>query len=394
MTSFSYIDEKYIKQLSMYTNRFREVGNGTYNVRCFLCGDSEKSAIKARGYFYKTDKNSWRYKCHNCAANISLAKALKELSPSLYDEYRFEYFKENGGEVHEKKLPKKEIAETVFKPTNTKDKLLTNTILSEMKTISSLDSCNPGYKYIMNRSIPLEKMDKLFFTDSLQDIVKHIPAYQIDKVPKMSGIIIPYFSDDGILENFQIRNIDPISKMRYLTYDITEKPSHVYNLENVVSGIPVYVFEGAFDSMFCENGVAASGSSIFQKLSKIKEKNKDVVVVFDNDYKTNKEILKLLNDVIERGYSVVLFDSEMNGYKDINAFAKAKNKNKKEITEYLQKCTYSEMAAKFVLANQRKNRGSISWVNDSTDLTVKQKQSKTKRKSELQAKRKNSVFTI
>ncbi len=396
MATFSYIDEKYIKQLSMYVNRFREVGNGTYNCRCSICGDSAKSVIKARGYFYQSETGKWRYKCHNCSVNISLGEFLKTISQSLYDEYRFEYFTENGGKVKSKKevVVPIEKSYSEIKKIESKEESITARIINSIKRLSDLPDDNEGVKYIISRSIPKENMEKLFYTENLQEVVKYIPEYKDGKIQKMAGIIIPYFSDSGILENFQIRNIDQKSNMRYLTYDIVESPTHIFNLENINSTDPVYVFEGAFDSMFCHNGVAASGSSIFQKLSKIKEKNENIIIVFDNDYKTNPEIFKLLSDVIEKNYSVVLFDNDMQGYKDINKFAQEKNKSKEEITEYLKKCTYSEMAAKMVLANQKKNRGSIAWVSKSLNSTQSKNQKKTNEKLQYPGKRKNSVFTI
>lgn len=386
MTTYSYIDEKYIRQLSSYVDRFKDVGNGTYNSRCPYCGDSQKSLLKARGYFYISGNNRWRFKCHNCAINVSLSNILNFLSPSLYEEYRFEYFKENAPET--KKVKNTDKAKTEVKEltvTDTNTVILNKKILSHMTLLVDLPDDNPGVAYIKGRNIPEERLCKLYYTEDLKSIVKLIPSYKDAKIPNMSGVIIPYF-DQGILQCFQIRNIDPNSKMRYLTYDITENASHIYNFENINAVDNVYVFEGAFDSMFCHNAVAASGASIMQKLSKIKEINKRVIIVFDNDYKTNKEIGILLTAIIDNGYSVVLYNEEMNGYKDINQFAVSKNKSVEEITEYLQSCIYTDLNAKLFLASQKKNRGSMSWLGDSSEKSVKTRKTKAGHVS--------SVFTI
>lgn len=376
MTTYSYIDEKYIRQLSSYVDRFKDVGNGTYNSRCPYCGDSQKSLLKARGYFYISTNNRWRFKCHNCAINVSLSNILNFLSPSLYEEYRFEYFKENAPETKKvKNTDKQKVDIKEHTVIDTAAVLLNNKILSHMTLLVDLPDDNPGVAYIKSRHIPEDRLCKLYYTDNLKSIVKLIPAYKDAKIMNMSGIIIPYF-DQGILQCFQIRNIDKSSKMRYLTYDITENASHIYNFENINTVDNVYVFEGAFDSMFCHNAVAASGASIMQKLSKIKEINKRVVIVFDNDYKTNKEIGELLMATIDSGYSIVLYNDEMNGYKDINQFAVGKNKSVEEITEYLQSCTYSDLNAKLFLASQKKNRGSMSWLGDSSEKSVKSRKIK------------------
>lgn len=387
--NFAYIDEKYIRQTSMYLNRFRDVGNGTYNCRCPYCGDSQKSELKARGYFYTTDKGAWRYKCHNCAINVSIPSFLKYLAPSLYSEYTFEYFKERDGDkpkfVRKKKEePKKEVI-------TSKDKQVTDKVLSSLTSIKRLGDENIGVKYLKDRQIPLNRMNQLYYAESLKDVVQHIPGYDIDRVPDIAGIILPYFNGD-VMESFQIRNIDSKSNMRYLTYDIVSKPTHIFNLDHINSIDRVYVFEGAFDSMFCENAVAASGSSIMQKLDRIKEVNDDVVVVFDNDYKTNKDIYPLLIQVIDAGYKVVLFDEEMQGFKDINQFAINKNKTTTEITEYMSKCTRSGMDAKLILASHKRTRGSIKWANETTS-TPKAKHWKTNNDS-LKVGRKDSLFKI
>lgn len=389
--NFAYIDEKYIRQSSMYLNRFRDVGNGTYNARCPYCGDSNKSELKARGYFYTTTNGIWRYKCHNCAVNVSIPSFIKFLAPSLYSEYTFEYFKERDGDKPKFIRKKKESAPANTRPKK-QEEIISEKVLSSMQSIRRLDDENLGVKYLKERRIPLDRMNQLYYTDNLKDVVANIPNYDIERVPNIAGIILPYFNNDQVLESFQIRNIDSKSNMRYLTYDIIEKPSHIFNLHNINAVDQVYVFEGAFDSMFCDNGVAASGASIMQKLDQIKEVNENVTIVFDNDYKTNKDIFPLLVQVIDAGYSVVLFDDEMNGYKDINQFALNKNKSTTEITEYLLKCTKTGIDAKLVLASHKRTRGSIKWANEIIS-TPNAKRRKTNNDS-LKVARRDSIFKI
>jgi hypothetical protein len=380
--SYPYIDEKYIKLVGMYTNRFREVGNGTYNCRCIFCGDSAKSEYKARGYFYLNDNNNWRYKCHNCAINITVGAFIREASLQLYQEYRYEYFLETKPKNIRKKEEKKDIE---YKSENIKLKLLSNKILSMIIPLCDLDEDNPGYKYIKDRNIPESRMERLYYIENLKEVASHIEEYDAEKIPEISGIAIPYFNDDGILTSFQLRNIDPTSNMRYLTYDLTPDANHIYNLENISCEEPVYVFEGAFDSMFCNNAVAASGASIFQKLSIIKEKNDNVVIVFDNDYKTNKEIRKLLTNIINKNYPVVLYDSSMDNFKDINEFVNKTKMNVDQVTSYLKKCTCTQLDAKFQLAQTSGKKRNDLWLNQ----TTKTKKSKTKIYS-----KDNSPFTI
>ena len=69
------------------------------------------------------------------------------------------------------------------------------------------------------------------------------------------------------------------------------------------------------------------------------------------------------------------------------------NKSKKEITEYLQKCTYSNLSATLHLASQTKNRGTIQWAEESQNSIPQRKRQKTNKNSQW-AERKNSPFII
>lgn len=354
--SFSYISEKYIKQLALYTDQFTDNGNDTFNCRCKYCGDSATCAYKARGYFYKTKSNNWRYKCHNCAINKSISDYLKDIEPSLHKEYVMEIFKEKGGNGNSYKKEIKEETPHVLqcneRERTFKESIYTSTInniMTHVINISDLNTNHIAYQYLTKRCIPINRMKELYYIESLKDVVACIPQYKDKNVPDMNGIMIPYY-EDNILSGFQIRNLDNNSKMRYLTYDIFDT-DHIYNINNIKKDSPIYVFEGAFDSMFCTNGVSASGASIIQKLNRIKSINENVVVVFDNDYKTNNEILKLVHEVIDFGYSVVIYDKKMDHIKDINKYVTMMNKSVKDIDQYLKSNTYKGLQARLQLSN-------------------------------------------
>lgn len=342
MSQFNYIDEQYIKQMNMYTELFTDLGNDTYNCRCPICGDSAKSKLKARGFFYKSENGNWRYKCHNCAINISFYDFIEKVAPSLVDSYKFEVFTE-----------RKSYNQIFKKRNNTpKKKVVVQKKKIDVSTIKRIDMSvdNEFTQYLKGRGIPIEAAERLYYTEDIEPFVRSIESYDGKNVGIKKGILIPYFNSKGKLNAFQIRNVDKRSKMRYLTYDISDS-NHIYNLNKIIPNEPVYVFEGAFDSMFCVNGVAASGSSIFQKLKVIESVNDDVVVVFDNDYKTNPTIYDLLMNVISKGYKVVLFDNQIKHYKDINEFAYKENKGVDYITAYLKSCTMEGLQAELYIAD-------------------------------------------
>lgn len=346
----NYIDEKYIKMMGMYVDRFTDLGNDSYNCRCPICGDSQKSKTKARGFFYKSEKGNWRYKCHNCAINISFYEFFERVAPSMFSDYKFEIFNEK------KEFSKRFNTTRKVQPTTIKSKL--NKFDINLFNKVDMSKSNEFTSYLKDRKIPINMAERLYYTDNLEPIAHKIVGYENKDIHINKGIIIPYYDDKGNFESFQIRNIDKKSELRYLTYDVNPS-KHIFNLSHITSNQRVFVFEGAFDSMFCKNAVCASGSSIFNKLNVIKEINPDVAVVFDNDFRTNTVIYDLLMKVIKSGYKVVIFDDRMRGYKDINEYAKGANKTVDEITDYLNSCVYEGLTAELHIADIFKKMKSL-----------------------------------
>ena len=85
----SYIDLKYINEISGRLSQFKKKGDYLYNFRCPHCGDSKKSKTKARAYLYRV-KNDMFFKCHNCNEGQSLTNFLKFLDNKKYEEYLLE----------------------------------------------------------------------------------------------------------------------------------------------------------------------------------------------------------------------------------------------------------------------------------------------------------------
>ncbi len=88
----SYIDLKYINEISARLSQFKKKGDYLYNFRCPHCGDSKKSKTKARAYLYRV-KNDMFFKCHNCGEGQSLTNFLKFLDVKKYEQYLLERYK-------------------------------------------------------------------------------------------------------------------------------------------------------------------------------------------------------------------------------------------------------------------------------------------------------------
>jgi hypothetical protein len=86
---------------------------------------------------------------------------------------------------------------------------------------------------------------------------------------------------------------------------------------------PVYVVEGPIDSLFLDNCVAASTSSLTlvkDALDKSFPAKIEYIFICDND-KRNKEIIDILKNIIDGGEKVVIFPNNITE-KDINDMAK------------------------------------------------------------------------
>ena len=88
-----YLDKKYINLVSSSLEKFKWKKGNLANCRCPICGDSELNKNKARGYFFSSD-NTYFYKCHNCGASYNIYKFLEIMSPSLFQQYCLEQFKD------------------------------------------------------------------------------------------------------------------------------------------------------------------------------------------------------------------------------------------------------------------------------------------------------------
>ena len=87
----SYIDLKFIDELSLRLSQFKKKGDYLFNFRCPHCGDSKKSKTKARAYFYRI-KNDMFFKCHNCGEGQNLQNFIKYIDPSMSERYNGDVF--------------------------------------------------------------------------------------------------------------------------------------------------------------------------------------------------------------------------------------------------------------------------------------------------------------
>ena len=321
----SYIDLKFINDLSGRLSQFKKKTDYLFNFRCPHCGDSQKSKTKARAYLYRI-KNDMFFKCHNCGQGQNLANFIKFVDPKLYEQYLLERYKKSAPATPKPKFD--------FKPT----KFTNQTPIDDLKSIKDLPEDHPARLYCMNRKIPEKYFDKLFLSDKFMTLVNEVKpnTYKITK--DHPRLIIPFYDTTGKVFAFQGRAFGK-EQPKYLTIKLDENKQKVYGLDKVNFQQPIYITEGPIDSLFIDNCLAAGGADLFLK-NKIP--NENITYIFDNEPR-NKEIVKRMYKVIEQDFNVVIWPEDLQ-LKDVNDMIMS-GLTKFELQDIISNNTYSKLSA-------------------------------------------------
>ena len=333
-----FIDRSFLLQLSSRLGRFAQKKDDLYNFRCPLCGDSQKNKTKSRGYVYRK-KNDYFYMCHNCGVSTTFFNFLKQVDPSLVQEYQLERYK-NGENGHSNfKKPEFEEAKTrpVFRQS------------LELPSIDSLPAAHFAKVYVNQRKIPEALQSQLYYAE---DFAAFVQSMGIEK-ELMQGdkrLVIPFYDKDKNLIAFQGRALGE-SKLRYITVKLLDDNKKIYGLDRLSDDEEkrIYVVEGPIDSMFLENAVATADSNL-ESVADTLDKSK-VVLIFDNEPR-NKEIVKQIEKAIDNHFHVVIWP-EMIVEKDINDMILS-SFSPDEIQDIIDKNTFVNLRAKFEFINWKK----------------------------------------
>jgi len=299
----SFIDTKYIGLISSRLDKFTQKNSKNYEFRCWYCGDSKKSQSKKRGNLYQIG-TSYNYKCFNCGKSVSFSTFLKDLDPSLHDQYILEKYKETGP-----RLKKVEI-----KPKNETPKLRIIKKYFDLPLISQLNKEHFAKQYLENRKIPKHYLDELYFCEKFKEWT-NTQKHTFDKVEYDEPRIIIPLINKGEIFGFQGRSLNKNSKVKYITIILDDAPPKIYNLDKPDYKKTVYVVEGPIDSMFLDNSIAMVGADI-DKMFFLSNFETDFVMVYDNE-KRNKQIVDRMEKAIEMRLPIVIWPNDLK-QKDIN----------------------------------------------------------------------------
>ena len=213
----SYIDLKYINEVSGRLSQFKKKGDYLYNFRCPHCGDSKKSKTKARAYLYRV-KNDMFFKCHNCGEGQSLTNFLKFLDNKKYEQYLLERYKGSAPSTPQPKF-------NDFKP-----KFKEIDILDGLTAVSELKEDHPVKQYVIKRKIPESYHSKLFLCNKFMAFVnKAKPNTFSHTKGEHPRLIIPFYDINNKVFAFQGRAFGK-EQPKYLTVKLDENKQKVYGI--------------------------------------------------------------------------------------------------------------------------------------------------------------------
>ena len=315
----------------------------TLNHRCPYCGDSAKNTYKARGYHFQVGQN-FVYKCHNCGKSTSSVNFLKDHFPMIHKEYIKEWLKENGKAPRQKKMP----SANEFKFTPREEVL-------NMKRIDLTAVCfranekGVARDFLESRKIPESKIQDLWFVPQAQTLGLLSDKYKDRVLGDDPRVVIPFFDESGELVGISGRAIND-SPLRYLTMRFLDDVPLIYNIDKVDKSKTIYVTEGPIDSLFLPNAISVGGSDFKKIDDSIKE---NAILIYDNEPR-NTEILKKINEVIDLGWSVCIWDDRrVSDIKDINDMV-LNGLSQDEIVDIITSNTYSGLSAKVKLKEYAK----------------------------------------
>ena len=298
-----FIDRNFLLQVSPKLQRFSKKKDDLYNFRCPLCGDSQKNKLKSRGYIFRK-KNDYFYMCHNCGVSTTFYNFLKQVEPTLIQEYQLERYK--NGETGNNNYTKPEFQEIKQEAPKFKKAL-------ELPSIDSLPEAHFAKNYVQQRRIPETFSSQLYYAEDFREFVTTLGIEKEGLHKDDKRLVIPFYDREKNLVAIQGRSLGE-SKLRYITLKLHDDNKKVFGLDRIDEDKLIYVVEGPIDSMFLENAVATADSNL-ESITDVLDKSK-VALVFDNEPR-NKEIVAKMEKAIDNHFNVVIWP-EMIEKKDIN----------------------------------------------------------------------------
>lgn len=334
---------RYANLLGPFLERYKVQKNQPFlaSCRCPFCHDSQKKANKKRGYIFQDTKNAGlhlMYFCHNCSASFGFAAFLEQINPLLYREYKFERFRASAPVQPVKAWPKSDYHIDITK-IGTK-RFQKAPALKAIPSVSQLPQNHKARLYVQSRKIPPESHYRLFYAPKFFKWTNQFTDenFDLEKIKDEPRLILPMIDQTGYLFGYQGRSFAENAQLRYITILMDKSRPKVFGLDKLDPSKPVYVVEGPIDSLFLPNALAAAGSD----LTSIDIPNR--ILIFDNEPR-NKQIIKKMENAVDKGESIVVWSSSPDKKQDINDLIKA-GRTPEQVMDEIRQNTFQGLKAK------------------------------------------------
>jgi hypothetical protein len=266
-------------------------GDGTapYHFRCPICGDSTTKKFKKSAYVL-FDKGQWTYQCFRTCGTMSFITFLKDYHESTYKQVVFHGFaNKKKGDHKKKKVDSRSDAEKTF--------VITGSSVFKPGELVKMDSPHPlaqqALAWCKSRKIRSEVYNKWFICLKDEKFLnvdsESNPIYGDTGYPTGNEygnrIIIPYYKYGGRWSQFDARDLNPKSLLRYRNLKGAERQP--YNIDWLDTTRPFFLLEGAIDSTFIHNAVGFGGTKYLKQLIEdrpdILANAHNCTVIWDND---------------------------------------------------------------------------------------------------------------
>lgn len=330
-----HIDLQWLNKISINLPLFRKIKKDTFNARCIICGDSQKSKKLARFYAY-TRKGQLNVCCKNCGYSHSFYKFMKDQFGSMFEEYKRETLFDA---LHTRRDPNtsQHTAPTLDATESAVGPLMP---LAEFKKNAThmldLDPEHPARVYMESRAFTERELKRLYYTDSFKELAEKINPESAERLKNEPRIIIPFINPNGEVEMIQGRSLDPKSTIKYLSIKAHDDISKIYGLYELDEAMTSYCVEGPLDSLFVDNCVASCDGSLTRVQAD--------VYIWDNQPR-NKDVVRYMEEAIENGHSLVIWPYTNGAKMDINDMIKM-GLTQTQLMQVIEKSTFSGLMAK------------------------------------------------
>lgn len=263
MLSFEHMQFLNEKVMMYLPQPYVHVGDKV-NFRCPICGDSRKSSIKKRGWYYLRNASFY---CFNCGTSMSGIQFLKAISGHDYEQLHQEYVK-----LFLRAGLDSSLSASIWKPSQDDEPSVFN--LKQALDPSLKKPLSQNARDYLSRRLVLQAP---FLKEPLFSLYSKDGSKEYILIPwKVNGIDAYYQVNDFMKYRPSMKYIFPKDKKKLL-----------YGLDNIdPSYKKIFVFEGVYDSLFVKNGIATGTkamTSYQEKLVHERWPHHEICLSFDND---------------------------------------------------------------------------------------------------------------